>query len=283
VPGKKFREALKAEKPLQIPGVINAYVAMMAESVGYRALYVSGAGIANSSYGLPDLGMTTLDNVLEDVRRISGATELPLLVDIDTGWGGTLVIERAVREMEKAGAAAVHIEDQEGNKRCGHRDGKRLIDIKEMTGRIKAALDGREDASFVIMARTDALAVEGVDAMIERARAYEEAGADMLFIEAVNDLDIYKKVKKVIKVPILANMTEFGKTPMATIEEFAAVGVDMVLYPLSANRAMNLAALEVLHEIRKNGTQRALLDRMQTREELYHYLSYEEWEKRIKK
>lgn len=278
--GKNFREALR-EKPLQIVGVINAYVAMMAKKVGYKALYLSGAGVANSSYGLPDLGMTTLDNVLEDVRRITGAVNLPLLVDIDTGWGGPIMVERTIKEMARAGAAAVHMEDQPFSKRCGHRSGKEVISTTEMVDKIKAAVNAKPDSSFVVMARTDSFAIEGLEKMIERAISYRDAGADMLFAEALTDLEQYKVVKKAVGIPLLANMTEFGKTPLYTTKELANAGVDMVLYPLSANRAMNLAALKLLQTTRNEGTQLSLLDQMQTREELYGFLDYETFEKRF--
>lgn len=279
-PGKKFREALNAEHPLQIVGTINAYVAMLAKASGYRAIYLSGAGVANASYGLPDLGMTTLDNVLIDARRITDAVDLPLLVDIDTGWGDHLMIARTITQMERAGVAAVHIEDQVAAKRCGHRAGKSLVSKEEMCMRIYAAAAARSDDSFVIMARTDALAVEGLESMIERSLAYKQAGADMLFAEAVTDPSMYRQIKDAVGLPILANMTEFGKTPLLTTSELKDLGVDMVLYPLSVARAMNKAALDTLQTIRKKGTQKELLDAMQTRDELYEILNYHDWEAR---
>ena len=277
-PGQKFHDALSQEKPLQIVGVINAYVALMAQQAGYRALYVSGAGVANSSYGLPDLAMTTLDNVLEDVRRVTAVVDLPLLVDIDTGWGNALMIARTIKSMIRAGAAAIHIEDQIIEKRCGHRPGKRLVSTEIMCDRIKAAVDAKTDPNFVVMARCDGLAVEGFSATLERAAAYCEAGADMLFPEAFGSLEEYKKFKSVVNVPILANITEFGKTPLFTREELANAGVDMALYPLTVNRAMNKAAFEVLQTLRLQGSQKGLLDQMQTRNELYKVLDYEKYE-----
>lgn len=278
LPGKKFREAVQKERPLQVMGVINAYVALMAEQCGYRALYLSGAGIANSSYGLPDLGMTTLDNVLEEARRITDAVGLPLLVDIDTGWGSSLMIAKTIRQMCRASVAAVHIEDQLLEKRCGHRPGKLLVSKEEMCDRIKAAVDAKPDRDFVVMARTDAYAVEGFEAMIDRCIAYKQAGADMLFAEAMPEIDLYSIVKEKINLPLLANMTEFGKTPLATTEELAKVGVDMVLYPLSVARVMYRAALEALSIIRRDGSQKGLIERMQTRDELYQFLDYHKWE-----
>lgn len=277
--GYHFRTALSAEKPLQITGVINAYVAIMATHIGFKALYLSGAGIANSAFGLPDLELTTLDNVAEEVRRISGAVDTPLLVDIDTGWGNNLMVARTIKTMEAAGAAAVHIEDQPFGKRCGHRQGKKVISIEQMTDRIKAATDARRDPHFVIMARTDAFGSEGLKKTIARAQAYVEAGADMIFLEALNEISQYAEVRKHITVPLLANITEFGVTPLFTLNEIAEAGIDMALYPLSANRAMNLAALKTLQTIRTEGTQRSLLDAMQTREELYGFLNYEHFEK----
>lgn len=279
--GSRFRQALEAEKPLQIVGVINAYAAMMAEQVGFRALYLSGAGVANASYGLPDLGMTTLDNVLEDASRITDASDVPLLVDIDTGWGGAFSIARTIRSMEKAGVAAVHIEDQVGQKRCGHRPGKSLVSADEMVDRIKAAVDARTDDNFVVMARTDALAVEGMEPMLERISAYEEAGADAIFAEAMTELDLYARVTAAVDVPVLANLTEFGMTPLYTTEELAAVGIRMALYPLSAFRAMNKAALNVFRTIRAEGTQAKLVDDMQTRDELYEFLGYHAFEQKL--
>lgn len=276
--GYNFRHALSLEKPLQIPGVINAYVAIMATSLGFRALYLSGAGIANSAFGLPDLELTTLDNVAEEVRRVTSATDTPLLVDIDTGWGNNLMVTRTIKTLEKAGAAAVHIEDQFFGKRCGHREGKKIVSIGQMADRIKAATDARIDPHFVIMARTDALSTGGLDDAILRAQAYVEAGADMIFLEAATDIKHYAQLRKQITVPILANVTEFGITPLFTLEELSEVGVDMALYPLSANRAMNLAALKTLETLRIRGTQKSILDTMQTREELYGFLNYEHFE-----
>lgn len=278
--GRKFREALNEEKPLQVLGTINAYVAMMAKEVGFRAIYLSGAGVANASYGLPDLGMTTLDNVLEDARRIIEATDMPLLVDIDTGWGDHLMVERTVMRMCRVGVAAVHIEDQVSAKRCGHRCGKELVSCAEMFERIRAAIKGKIDDDFIVMARTDAIANEGIEGALERCLAYKEAGADMLFVEAATDPSHYQMIKDKVGLPILANMTEFGKSPLLPLEQLNDVGVDMVLYPLSLMRAMNLAALEVMQGIRSEGTQTNFLDVMQTREELYHFLSYKQWEER---
>lgn len=273
-----FRQALAKEKPLQIIGTINAYTAIMAKDVGFQALYLSGAGVANASYGLPDLGMTTLDNVLIDASRITDAVDVPILVDIDTGWGNSLMIRRTIRSMEKAKVSAVHIEDQPFEKRCGHRQNKVVIPTHHMIDRLKAALDARQDASFVIMARTDAYTCEGLEKTIERCRAYEEAGADMHFIEALSTLEEYRAFASSLARPILANMTEFGLTPLFTREELADVGVSMILYPLSACRSMNLAALRVMQEIRNHGTQISMLDQMQTREELYGFLDYESYE-----
>lgn len=280
-PGSKFRKAQGESAPLQVVGTINAYTALMAKHVGFQALYVSGAGVANASYGLPDLGMTTLDNVVTDVSRITEAVDLPLLVDIDTGWGNSLMIARTIRAMQRAGAAAVHIEDQVFEKRCGHLPNKSVVSTEEMIARLKAALDARNDDSFVIMARTDALACEGLAKTIERCRAYEEAGADMHFIEAVTSIEDYRRFKQVLHRPILANMTEFGKTLLHTANELSAVGVDLVLYPLSAFRAMNLAAIKMYREIKDCGTQIHLLDQMQTREELYGFLNYKAYEKPV--
>lgn len=277
-PGMKFRQALEAERPLQIVGTINAYAAIMAKQVGFRAIYLSGAGVANASYGLPDLGLTTLDNVLTDASRIVSAVDLPLLVDIDTGWGNGLMISRAIQRLERAGIAAVHIEDQPFEKRCGHRHNKRVITQKEMIERLKAALDGRQDPSFVIMARTDAFAVEGLEKTLERCLAYEEAGADMHFIEALQTLEEYKTFAKTLQKPILANITEFGKTPLFTKEKLASADVDMILYPLSAWRGMNQAALKIYETIRTQGSQKSVIDLMQTREELYQFLDYQKYE-----
>ncbi|MCB1647234.1 MAG: methylisocitrate lyase [Pseudomonadales bacterium] len=280
-PGQKFRQALKEESPLQVVGTINAYTAMMAEQSGYKAIYLSGAGVANASYGLPDLGMTSLDNVLEDVRRITSASTLPMLVDIDTGWGGAFNIARSVREMIKAGAAAVHIEDQVAQKRCGHRPNKEIVSRDEMADRIKAAVDAKTDEDFVIMARTDALAVVGLDEVIERAQICVEAGADAIFAEAMTDLDMYRKVVDAVNVPVLANITEFGATPGFTTEELGSVGIAMALYPLSAFRAMNAAALKVYRTLRAEGTQKNVIDIMQTRVELYEFLGYHDYENKL--
>ena len=279
--GARFRAAIKAESPLQIVGTINAYTAMLAERAGFKAIYLSGAGVANASFGLPDLAVTTLNDVCEDVRRICSATDVPLLVDIDTGWGSAFMIGRTIREMTWAGAAAVHLEDQVAVKRCGHRPGKALVEPAEMCDRLKAATDGRIDEQLVIMARTDAHAVEGQQAAIDRAAAYVEAGADMIFAEALTTIDEYKQFTDVIKVPVLANLTEFGKTPLFTTEELADVGVAMTLYPLSAFRAMSAAAINVYETIRKEGTQRDVVDSMQTRMELYDVLGYQAYEDKL--
>jgi methylisocitrate lyase len=280
--GGRFRRALAEEKPLQIVGTPNALVALMAERVGYRAIYLSGAGVANLSYGLPDLGVTTLDNVLEDARRITAAVALPLLVDVDTGFGAELMIGRMVREMIRAGAAAIHVEDQVSDKRCGHRPGKALVSRQEMVDRIRAAVDARTDPGFVIMARTDAVSVEGMDQALERAAAYAQAGADMIFPEALGTVAQYVSFRRAAGLPVLANLTEFGLTPAFTTADLAAAGVDMALYPLSATRAMNRAAMRVLSEIRGRGTQAGVIAEMQTRAELYDLLGYEEKERRQK-
>jgi methylisocitrate lyase len=279
--GEKFRRAVTHAQPLQIVGTINAYCAMMAEQVGHQAIYLSGGGVANASYGLPDLGITSLNDVLEDVRRITAATTLPLLVDIDTGFGGAFNIAKTIKEMERAGAAAVHMEDQVSQKRCGHRPNKSIVSTQEMVDRIKAAVDARTDDSFVIMARTDALAVEGIDSAIERSQAYIEAGADMLFPEAINTLQQYQQFSQAVNVPILANITEFGQTPLFSTSELAECNVDMVLYPLSAFRAMNQAALNVYQSLRSEGHQRDVVDTMQTREQLYSYLNYHHYEQKL--
>ena len=279
-PGARLRRAVRDEHPLQVVGAINAYPAGMAERTGYRALYLSGGGVAAASYGLPDLGLTSLNDVVEDLRRITYATELPLLVDADTGWGGALNIARTVREMQRAGAAGVHIEDQVAAKRCGHRPGKAIVPKAEMVDRIKAAVDTRTD-DFVIMARTDALAVEGIEAAIDRAMACVEAGADMVFPEAMLELDQYRRFVAAVGVPVLANITEFGATPLFTTKELGAAGVSMVLYPLSAFRAMNQAALRVYQAIRRDGTQAQVVDLMQTRRELYDFLDYHAYEQRL--
>jgi methylisocitrate lyase len=284
-PGARFRAALAAEKPLQVAGAITAYAARLAQAAGFRAIYLSGGGVAANSLGIPDLGISTMEDVLIDVRRITDACPLPLLVDIDTGWGGAFNIARTIRQMIKAGAAAVHMEDQVGAKRCGHRPGKELVTAEEMTDRIKAAVDARDqariDPHFVIMARTDALASEGLSRAIERAEAYVAAGADMIFAEAVTELDQYKQFRKAVGVPILANITEFGKTPLFTREELASAGVDIVLYCCAAYRAMNAAALKVYEAIRTEGSQKCVLPLMQTRDELYKHLDYHAYEQKL--
>lgn len=280
-PGEKFRLAVAEEQPLQVVGTINAYCALMAERAGYRAIYLSGAGVANASHGLPDLGITNLTDVLEDARRITSASDLPLMVDIDTGWGNMFGIGRTIREMIKAEVAAVHIEDQEASKRCGHRPGKAIVSIKEMVDRVKAAVDARSDPNFVIMARTDALQKEGMNAAIERACRYVEAGADMIFPEAMTELEQYRQFVEAVKVPVLANITEFGKTPLFTLEELRGVGVSIALYPLSAFRAMNAAANQVYTSLRKEGTQQPLLEKMQTRDQLYDFLNYHDYEGKL--
>jgi methylisocitrate lyase len=277
-PGLRFKKAIAEEQPLQIAGTINAYTALMAERSGFKAIYLSGAGVANASFGLPDLAMTSLNDVLIDASRITSATDIPLLVDIDTGWGGAFNINRTVKEMIKAGVAAVHIEDQVMQKRCGHRPNKAIVTKDEMVDRIKAAVDAKTDPDFVIMARTDALAVEGLDSALERAAACVEAGADMIFAEALTDMSMYQKFKEVCSVPVLANMTEFGQSPLYTTDQLAENGVDMVLYPLSAFRAMNAAALNVYQTLKKDGTQEAVVDTMQTRMELYDFLGYQNYE-----
>ena len=279
--GTRFRDALREENPLQIVGAINAYAAIMAERVGYRAVYLSGGGVANASYGLPDLGMTSMNDVLEDVRRITAAVDVPLLVDIDTGWGGAFNIARTIRSMIRAGAGAVHIEDQVSAKRCGHRPNKAIVSAEEMCDRIKAAADAKTDAQFVVMARTDALAVAGLDAVVERVSRFVEAGADAIFAEAMTDLHMYQRVTETVDVPVLANLTEFGSTPLYTLAELRSVGVRMALYPLSAFRAMNLAALQVYRAIREQGTQRSVVDAMQTRDELYELIGYHDYEAKL--
>lgn len=280
-PGARFRAAVREEKPLQVVGAINAYAARLAERSGFKALYVSGGGVAAGSLGVPDLGITTMEDVLIDVRRITDVTDLPVLVDIDTGWGGAFNIARAIRSMIKHGAAAVHIEDQVQAKRCGHRPGKAIVSKEEMVDRIKAAVDAKTDSDFVIMARTDALAVEGLDAAIDRARACVEAGADMIFPEAITDLSMYKKFAQAVKVPILANITEFGSTPLYTVEELRGADVSLILYPLSAFRAMSKAALSVYGTIRKEESQKNVIGLMQTRAELYDYLDYHAFEQKL--
>jgi methylisocitrate lyase len=279
--GARLRAAVAEERPLQVVGTINAYMARLAELAGFRALYLSGAGVANASFGLPDLGMTSLNDVLEDARRITATTSLPLLVDADTGWGAAFGIARTVTEMVRAGVAGIHLEDQAAQKRCGHRPGKVLVPAGEMVDRVKAAVDARPDPGFVVMARTDALAVEGLDQALERAAAYVEAGADMVFAEAVTELDHYGRFTEATGVPVLANITEFGATPLFTTEQLGEAGVSLVLYPLSAFRAASAAALEVYQTVRKTGTQAALIDRMQTREELYAVLGYHDYERKL--
>ena len=281
-PGARFRKALNDNKPLQIVGTINAYAAMMAERVGHQAIYLSGGGVANASYGLPDLGMTSLNDVVEDVRRITAATDIPLLVDIDTGWGGAFNIGRTIQQMEKAGAAAVHLEDQVAQKRCGHRPNKEIVSKEEMADRIKAAVDARADKDFFIMARTDAFQKEGLDAAIDRAKAYIEAGADGIFAEAVNELEHYKAFSAALgDVPLLANITEFGATPLYNRKELGDAGASMVLYPLSAFRAMSKAAVTVYQNILEQGDQKDVVDLMQTRMELYDYLNYHDFEQKL--
>ena len=280
-PGTRFRSAVEQEHPLQVIGAINAYTARMAQATGFRALYLSGGGVAANSLGMPDLGISSMEDVLVDVRRITEVTTLPLLVDIDTGWGGAFNIARTIRSMQRAGAAAVHIEDQVSAKRCGHRPGKELVPAAEMADRIKAAVDARTDPGFVIMARTDALAGEGLAAALDRGAAYVAAGADMIFAEAVTELPMYARFKETVGVPILANITEFGKTPLYTREELAAAGVDIILYCCAAYRAMNAAALKVYHAIRTEGTQSNVLSLMQTRAELYEFLGYDAYEQKL--
>lgn len=279
--GERFRRALVQERPLQIVGAINAYAALMAEQVGFRCLYLSGGGVAAASYGLPDLGITSMQDVITDARRITGATDTPLLVDIDTGWGGAFGIARTIREMEKAGVGAIHIEDQVSQKRCGHRPNKAIVSAEEMCDRIKAAVDARIDASFILMARTDALAVDGFNAVLDRIQEYVEAGADAIFAEAMTDVSMYGEIVGSVDVPVLANLTEFGATPLYSVDELRQVGVHMVLYPLSAFRAMSLAALNVYKEIRAKGTQRDVVATMQTRDQLYEFLGYHAFEQKL--
>lgn len=279
--GAKLRQAIVDNQPLQLVGTINAYTAMMAQCVGHKALYLSGAGVANASFGLPDLGMTSLNDVCEDIRRITGATDLPLLVDADTGWGGAFNIARTVKEMTRAGAAGFHIEDQVMQKRCGHRPNKEIVSLEEMVDRVKASVDARSDESFFIMARTDALQQQGLQAAIERAQACVEAGADAIFAEAVYTLEQYEAFTNALSVPVLANITEFGQTPLFNTAELSGVGVKMVLYPLSAFRAMNKAALNVYESILANGDQKAVVDSMQTRAELYDFLNYHSYEQKL--
>lgn len=280
-PGARFRVAVAEEQPLQVVGAITAYAARMAERTGFRAIYVSGGGVAANSLGMPDLGISTMEDVLIDARRIVDATGMPLLVDIDTGWGGAFNIARTIRNFERAGVAAVHIEDQVGQKRCGHRPGKEVVSAAEMVDRVKAAVDARTDANFVIMARTDAAAVEGVDAAIERACAYVEAGADMIFPEALTALDDYRTFKAAVKVSILANLTEFGSTPLFTTDELRGAGVDIALYCCGAYRAMNKAALHFYETVRREGTQKNIIDILQTRNELYDFLGYHAYEDKL--
>ncbi|MFP5440129.1 MAG: methylisocitrate lyase [Gammaproteobacteria bacterium] len=279
--GGRFRQAIRDEKPLQVMGTVNAYAAMMATKVGYRAIYLSGAGVANYSYGLPDLGITSLEDVLTDVRRVTAAVDTPLLVDIDTGWGGAFNIARTIKEMTKAGAAAVHIEDQVAQKRCGHRPNKEIVTVDEMVDRVKAAVDAKTDADFVVMARTDSLQKEGLNGVIDRISAYVEAGADAIFAEAMTDITMYRKVCDAVKVPVLANITEFGDTPYYTTKELGEQGVAMVLYPLSGTRAMQKAALAVYQSVREEGTQVNVLELMQKRKELYEFLNYHSYEDKI--
>jgi methylisocitrate lyase len=280
-PGARFRQALAQEKPLQVAGAINAYTARLAQATGFRALYLSGGGVAANSLGLPDLGISSMEDVLTDVRRITDVVPLPLLVDIDTGWGGAFNIARTIRAMEKTGAAAVHIEDQVSAKRCGHRPGKEVVSADEMVDRIKAAVDARTDPAFVIMARTDSLANEGLAAAIERAQAYVAAGADMIFSEAVTELAMYAQFRAAVGVPILANITEFGQTPLFTRDELAGADVDIVLYCCAAYRAMNAAALKVYEAIRTEGTQKSVLPLMQSRADLYRFLDYHAYEQKL--
>lgn len=279
--GTRFWSALKDEQPLQVVGTVNAYSALLAERAGFNAIYLSGAGVANASFGKPDLAMTTLNDVCEDIRRITGATELPLLVDADTGWGSAFMIARTIRDLIRSGAAACHIEDQVQAKRCGHRPGKALVPAAEMADRIKAAVDARTDDQFVIMARTDAHAVEGQAAALDRAAEYVQAGADMIFAEALQSLQEYRQFTEAMSVPVLANITEFGKTPLFSVEQLKSAGVALVLYPLSAFRAMSAAALNVYRVIREEGTQETVVDAMQTREQLYDVLGYHDYEKKL--
>ncbi|MBZ4040267.1 methylisocitrate lyase [Novilysobacter selenitireducens] len=279
--GAKFRAAIQEESPLQVMGAITAYAGLMAKRVGYRALYLSGGGVAANSLGMPDLGISTMEDVLTDARRIVDATGMPLLVDIDTGWGGAFNIGRTIRSFERVGVAAVHMEDQVGQKRCGHRPGKEVVSKGEMVDRVKSAVDARTDDGFVIMARTDAAAVEGVDAAIERAVAYVEAGADMIFPEAMGSLEDYRRFKQAVKVPILANLTEFGSTPFYTVDELREAGVDIALYCCGAYRAMNKAALNFYETVRRDGTQKHIIDTLQTRAELYDYLGYHAYEDKL--
>ncbi|MEY2867498.1 MAG: hypothetical protein RIQ43_1524 [Pseudomonadota bacterium] len=280
-PGQSFRLAVAEESPLQVMGAITAYAGLMAKRTGYKALYLSGGGVAANSLGMPDLGISTMEDVLTDARRIVDATGMPLLVDIDTGWGGAFNIARTIRSFERIGVAAVHMEDQVGQKRCGHRPGKEVVSLQEMTDRVKAAVDAKTDSSFVLMARTDAAAVEGLDAAIERAIAYVEAGADMIFPEAMSSLEDYRKFKAAVKVPILANLTEFGSTPFYTTDELRDAGVDIALYCCGAYRAMNKAALNFYETVRRDGTQKNIIDTLQTRAELYDFLNYHSYEDKL--
>ena len=279
--GKRFREAVAAEKPLQCIGAINAYHARLAEASGFKSLYISGGGVAASSCGIPDLGITTMEDVLTDLKRITDVTDLPVLVDVDTGWGGAFNIARTVRSMIKCGAGAIHIEDQVQQKRCGHRPNKAIVGQDEMVDRIKAAVDAKTDPDFVVMARTDALAVEGMQSAIDRACACVEAGADMIFPEAMTELSQYREFVDAVKVPVLANITEFGSTPLFSTEELASAGVSIALYPLSAFRAANAAALKVYQTVRAEGTQKNVVDSMQSRMELYDYLGYHDFEQKL--
>ncbi len=280
-PGLRFRQAVDVERPLQVVGAINAYCARLAERAGFRAIYLSGAGVANAAFGLPDLGMTSLNDVVEEARRITGTTDVPLLVDCDTGWGSSLTIARTVQEMTRAGVAAIHLEDQVDAKRCGHRPGKQLVSVEAMCDRLKAAVDARTDANIVLMARTDAAAGEGLDAAIERAARYVEAGADMIFAEAITEPAHFRRFAQALSVPVLANMTEFGRSPLLTVEELRELGIRLVLYPLTAFRAMNFAAVSAYATLRSVGTQQDLLSSLQTREELYDVLDYYSLEARL--
>ncbi|MBC7815909.1 MAG: methylisocitrate lyase [Planctomycetaceae bacterium] len=280
-PGLRFRQAMDIERPLQVVGAINAYCARLAERTGFRAIYLSGAGVANAAFGLPDLGMTSLNDVVEEARRITGTTDLPLLVDCDTGWGSPLTIARTVHEMTRAGVAAIHLEDQVEAKRCGHRPGKQLVSVEIMCDRLKAATDARTEGGFVLMARTDAAAVEGLDAAIERAARYVEAGADMIFAEALTEPEHFRRFAQAVNVPVLANMTEFGRSPLLTVEELRDLGIRLALYPLTAFRAMNFAAVNAYATLRSVGTQKDLLPSLQTRDELYDVLDYHSFEARL--
>ena len=280
-PGSRFRRAIREENPLQIVGVINAYAAMLAQRAGFKCIYLSGSGVAAASFGLPDLGITSMDDVLADARRITNASELPLLVDIDTGWGGAFNIARTIREMERVGVAGVHIEDQVAQKRCGHRPNKVIVSVDEMCDRIKAAVDAKADAEFVVMARTDALAVSGLEAVIERVQRFEDAGADAIFAEAMTELGMYREITSQVDIPVLANVTEFGKTPLYSTEDLRSVDIAMALYPLSGFRAMSRAAERMFMSIREKGTQVDDLGSMQTRDELYDVLGYHEFERKL--